>query len=129
MLIFLLSSRDFTRFVLSVAEMLRGKSFSIWVLWVRRESGVQVCAKHVHEDLKTQSKCWTKHPIADYMLMSLLQSYSFDMFQRTRSTAKWPIVCKTHSTVSGEVSVPLSVLQVTTTIPAKRAHTATVGQF
>lgn len=44
-------------------------------------------------------------------------------------TTKWADVCKTHSTVSGEVSVPLSVLQVTAAIPAKGAHTAAVGQF
>lgn len=69
MLLFLPSFKALTRFVLSVAEVLRGESFPIWVLWVRRESGVQVCAKHMHEDLETQSKCWTKHPTADSTLM------------------------------------------------------------
>lgn len=45
-----------TGFVLSVAEVLRGESLPIRVLWVRRKSGVQVCAKHMHEDLEAQSK-------------------------------------------------------------------------
>lgn len=36
---------------------------------------------------------------------------------------------KTHSTVSREVSVPLPVLQITATVPAKGAHAATVGQL
>lgn len=70
MLLFLPSSRALTRFVLSVAEVLRGESFPIWVLWVRGESGVQVCAKHMHEDLEPQSKCETKYPAADPTLMS-----------------------------------------------------------
>lgn len=70
MLSFLPSSKALTRFVLSVTEVLRGESFPIWVLWVRRESGVQVCAKHMHEDLETQSKYWTKHSMADPTLMS-----------------------------------------------------------
>lgn len=70
MLLFLPSSRALARFVLSVAEVLRGESFPIWVLWVRRESGVQVCAKHMHEDLESESKCETKYPAADPTPMS-----------------------------------------------------------
>lgn len=71
------------RFVWGVAEVLRSESLPIWVLWVRGQSGVQVCTKHMHED----------------------------------------------STVSGEVCVPLPVLQITATIPAKGAHAAAVGQL
>lgn len=54
MLFLLPSSKALTGFVLSVAEVLRGESFPIWVLWVRRKSGVQVCAKNMHEDLEIQ---------------------------------------------------------------------------
>lgn len=45
-----------TRFVLGVAEVLRSESLPIWVLWVWGQSGVQVCAKHMHEDLAGQAK-------------------------------------------------------------------------
>lgn len=71
------------RFVWGVAEVLRGESLPVWVLWVWGQTRVQVRTKHMHED----------------------------------------------STVSGEVCVPLPVLQITATIPAKGAHAAAVGQL
>lgn len=47
-------SRVPTRFVLGVTEVLCGEGLPIWVFWVWRQSGVQVCAEHVHDDLETQ---------------------------------------------------------------------------
>lgn len=38
------------RFVWRLGEVLRGEGLSVGVLGVRRESGVQVCAQHMHED-------------------------------------------------------------------------------
>lgn len=60
----ILSNVVLTRFVRGVAKMLRSESLPIWVLWVRRQPGVQVCAKHMHEDLRrqTRSYCDTTEP-------------------------------------------------------------------
>lgn len=45
-----------TRFVLGVTEVLCSEGLSIWVLWVWRQSGIQVCTKHMHDDLKVISR-------------------------------------------------------------------------
>lgn len=60
----ILSNVVLTRFVWGVAKMLRSESLPIWVLWVRRQPGVQVCAKHMHEDLRRQTRgyCDTTEP-------------------------------------------------------------------
>lgn len=39
------------------------------------------------------------------------------------------VVMYTHSTVSRKVCIPFPVLQVTTTVPAKGAHTTAVSQL
>lgn len=55
---FLLGNRHFqapTRFVLGVAEVLCSKGLPIWVFGVWRQSGVQVCAEHMHNDLNIQN--------------------------------------------------------------------------
>lgn len=44
-----------TRFVLGVTEVLCSEGLPIWVFWVWRQSGVQVCAEHMHDDLEIQN--------------------------------------------------------------------------
>lgn len=64
-----------TRFVWRLGEVLRGEGLSVGVLGVRRESGVQVCAQHMHEDLidrKYNTYLKFNHVVDDYFFWSRL---------------------------------------------------------
>lgn len=101
-----------TWFIRRLHKMLRCKGFSVWILRMWREPWVQVCTQHMHQDLKIQCLCNTSIWHLHWYLLNCNA-----------------LVIWTHSRVCGKVCVPFPVFQISSSIPAERAHAAAVGKF
>lgn len=80
-----------TRFVLGVTEVLCSEGLPIWVFWVWRQSGVQVRAEHMHDDLEIQNIIYTVYGL--YFLKHLQpKDPKFKHFSNLKNTLKHSVM-------------------------------------